>query len=159
MPSMTPLARSRPDTHLPISALMLPASPISGLTPCPDVDRIFAAQADWHSLVVHCTDDSYALLDRIEFEYQMTAGYGYGRMLYQRAHIEQLIDPAQTLMLPGHTPLHDAYDAVMRRDARTRFRDVIVLDDRGGVGTVRVAELLDEIARLNAQDAHPFRPC
>lgn len=153
MPSMTPLSRARPDTQLPISALVLPASPVSGLTPCPDVDRVFASRADLHSLVVHCTDGSYALLDRIEFEYEMNAGYGYGRMLYQRAPIEQLIDPARTLTLPGHTPIHDAYDAVMQREARTRFRDVIVLDDRGGVGTVRVAELLDEIARLNASDA------
>jgi len=153
MPASILPTYSRPSVRVTIGALALPITPVPGSTPCPEIDRIFTAYPDWHSLVVRRADGSYDLLDRLAYEYKMNATYGYGRMLYMRTAIEQMIAPGSTLTLHATTAVQDAYEAVMARDAQTRFQDVIVLGGDHGVATLRVAELLDEIARHNASDA------
>lgn len=147
-------ARADAVAELTIGDLARPVIPVDGRVLCHEVDRIFAADRSLTSLIIRRSTGDYALLDRSEFEYQMSGTFGYGRMLYADQAVQNVLNPAATLALPATTAVRRAHAALMRRDHAFRFKDLLALNiGPEGIGTLSAAVLLDQVAQLNAHEA------
>lgn len=145
-------AQRTPGGAVTLARIAEPADLIGPLTLCAEVDRRFARDLDLGSLVVGTPDTGLLLVDRGEFQHLMTGPNGFGRTLYHENTIREVISPASTLVLPASTSVQHAYLALLRRDRRVRFRDIIVVD-HDWVGVVSASVLLEQIAEHNASEA------
>ena len=136
-----------------VGQLIEPAITLPEDSSCLDVDSAFAQAPDVASLVLR-TGTGLLLVDRREFEARVARTIESEEMDYLDTMALDLISPADTLVIPAWADLDDAYSRMAERPPASRYRDVIVHDERSGiVGLIPAATLLDEVARANAREA------
>lgn len=119
---------------------------------CETLDRIFSRDPNLTSVLVS-KGEGLTLIDRSRFNFVMSGHDGYGRRLFGDEPIIRL-PHEPPLVLPSDTPLTVAYSALMDRDVRIRFDDILVRDIRPGVsGRLSAGLLLETVARQHAHEA------
>jgi diguanylate cyclase (GGDEF)-like protein len=71
-----------------------------------------------------------SLLPRDHLQFELSGRFGYGRSLYARATIAELM-PTETLLLDSDLSLAEAARRILERQAQARYRDVLVLSSDG----------------------------
>jgi hypothetical protein len=90
------------------------------------------------------------LLPKRQFLEGITGAYGWA--INGGRAVGRLVDPT-ALTLPPGLGLSEASAAILGRDQRTRYDDVLVRTDPGVFGEVSVSDLLDRLAHLHADEA------
>ena len=136
-----------------VGQLIEPAIILPEDSSCLDVDSAFAQAPDATSLVLK-TSTGLQLVDRREFEAQVSRRIEAEQMDYLSTIALDLISTADTLVIPAWVHLDDAYLRMTDRPTHSRYKDVIIHDqDAGTIGLIPAATLLDEVARANAREA------
>ncbi|TFC85278.1 bifunctional diguanylate cyclase/phosphodiesterase [Cryobacterium sp. TMT3-29-2] len=118
---------------------------VSATTPVTEIDRVFRADQQLRSLVVH-EDGICFLLTREQVEFTLTGRLGYGRGLHARSTAIQMV-PENSFALPGQMSLANAAQRVLELPEGNRYRDVLVLTDEGP----RVVSVSQIFERLSAE--------
>ena len=123
---------------------------VKASAPCADVDAIFRGDPRCSSVLVRFRDGEAHLLPKRQFLEGITGAYGWA--INNGRPVGRLVDLAGLTLPPG-LGLSEASAAILGRDQRTRYDDVLVRTDRAVFGTVSVSDLLDRLAYLHADEA------
>ena len=128
-----------------LADLAISVQQVSATTPVTEIDRIFRADQQLRSLVVH-EDGICFLLTREQVEFTLTGRLGYGRGLHARSTAIQMV-PENSFALPGLISLANAAQRILELPEGNRYRDVLVLTDEGP----RVVSVSQIFERLSAE--------
>ena len=128
-----------------LADLAISVQQVSATTPVTEIDRIFRADRQLRSLVVH-EDGICFLLTREQVEFTLTGRLGYGRGLHARSTAIQMV-PENSFALPGLISLANAAQRILELPEGNRYRDVLVLTDEGP----RVVSVSQIFERLSAE--------
>jgi signal transduction histidine kinase len=119
---------------------------------CAEVNAIFRRDPQQSSVIVRFPGGESHLLPKRQFLEGITGAYGWA--INGGRPVGRLVDYT-ALTLPPEMGLTDASAAILARDQRIRYDDVLVQGDRDRAvfGAVSVADLLDRLAYLHAQQA------
>ncbi len=137
-------------SSLPLSAnstvgeLALPVRVLDPDTPAPEVDELLRCDQGLSSVVVAGLDGP-ELISRSAFEFQMAGRLGYGRALYSRRSIADMLAPG-TLVLAHDMLLGAAAKAVLARPGRRRYDDAVVLGPGPRVAVLAVTPVFEQLA-------------
>src|SRR5579862_8359950 len=120
---------------------------------CEEVERCFAHHPEASSVVVQHQDGRLEILTRRRLTVELAGRLGHGRSLYGRRPVWALPGDDETLILDRSTLITEAGARVLARRPGYRYDDFIVTDDEDAIGTVSVARLFGELARLHAHRA------
>jgi len=136
-----------------VGQLIEPVAVLPEDSSCLDVDSAFAQAPDATGLIL-TTSAGFLLIDRREFETQVARRLESEGMDYLGTQVLDVISTSDTLVIPAWVSLDDAYLRMAERPPSSRYKDVIVLNDKSGsVGLIPAATLLDEVARANVREA------
>ncbi|PXA67109.1 putative bifunctional diguanylate cyclase/phosphodiesterase [Cryobacterium arcticum] len=121
---------------------------VPAATPVTEIDRLFRADRNLRSLVIH-ENGIYSLLTREQVEHALTGRLGYGRGLHARSTAVQML-PANSFTLPGSMALASAAQHILDSPEGSRHRDVLVVTDDGP----RVVSVSQIFERLSADFRH-----
>lgn len=124
----------------------VPAVTVSSDLPVAAAERRFRLDSSLRGLVVRLPDGSAQLLTRGHLDAVLAGPYGYGRALHSRRAVSEVLF-AGTLVLPGHLTMRSAAEVVLRRDAASRYDDVVVALTGGGYGLLPVTVLFEDLSR------------
>ena len=120
--------------------------PIVGhATPVSEVDRLFASDRGLSAVIVR-TDGGFALLPRDHLQFELSGRFGYGRSLYDRAPVADLL-PAETSTFKSELSLPEAAKRILKRPTEARYRDAVVMCP-DGPRIVPVSAVFEQLARL-----------
>jgi diguanylate cyclase (GGDEF)-like protein len=102
---------------------------LPGDTPVREVDRLFNAQRTLTAVIIEGAGGP-SLLPRDHLQFELSGRFGYGRSLYTRATIAELL-PTETLLLDSELSLAEAARRILDRQAEARYRDVLVVCSDG----------------------------
>jgi hypothetical protein len=112
-----------------------PALVISGDVTVEEVERLFVGDPSLPCVVIDHGAGVLKILGRPRFLVELSGRLGYGRPLHSGRPIARLSGRTDTLALPGATTLVAAGQAVLARDVRHRYEDVLVRRADGSVGS------------------------
>jgi diguanylate cyclase (GGDEF)-like protein len=130
--------------ELALPAVIVPHGIKSG-----EVDELFRRDGAPHCVVVKSLAGP-VLVDRAWFEAAITGPLGYGRLLFARRPVLEMVT-RETLVLTYDVPVEEAAAGVIsRRGAGTRGDAVVVTWPDGGLGVVPVSTIFERLAQQYA---------
>ena len=121
------------------SRRVLPAT-----TACLELEAIFLAERDLSSVVVRQPDGQPLAVTRGTFFMLLTGRMGYGRAVYTHRLVVDMPLP-RGLTLDANATVAEAAAAILDRD-HDRYDDFAVRFDDGGLATVSVADMFEELS-------------
>ncbi len=130
-----------------LAALVIEVPVVDTTTPIAAVDRLFRNDRRLRGVIVK-TANSFGLLSREHFQSELSGRLGYGRALYCRADVGQMLR-GEECILPEQMSLVQAAQRILERAEWCRYEDVIIVTGSGPriVSVSHVFEHLSEMFR------------
>jgi GGDEF domain-containing protein len=135
-----------------VGDLARPATPWPADTTCLAADACFQADPERTSLLVCDDSGAIGLVSRDTLLLSLAGRYGFGRALLGKAAVSRVAQWDPTI-LPAEATVQDAAAALLRRDAGSRYEDLLVRWTRGHWGVLSAAGVLEALAGILAAQA------
>jgi diguanylate cyclase (GGDEF)-like protein/PAS domain S-box-containing protein len=131
----------RPAPTVAVGSLAIPAERVDGLCSCAEAQGLFEENPELQSVVVALTDGGFALLSRQHFSAIVARRPSD---FLENNSIESILDPAGSLVVESGDSVEQACRAVLAH-MDLAFAKELIVTDPGGVSTVMLTDLLNEL--------------
>lgn len=139
-------ATGRPSGVVADLAVELPVVPHT--MPVPEADRMFRRRPALRGVAgQRRAGEDPVLLTRSRLSSELSGAYGYGRALYERRTMDDLVPP-RSLVVPDDLSLTSAAQAALEHDVHDRYEDVVVRWRDGTVGLLPVTALFERLTGI-----------